>query len=240
MQLTAPIFILKQRAKALSRKEKIPLHEALDRIANGEGFSAWSLLSAKAANEEPGKKLFAQLAPGDLLLIAARPGHGKTMLALDLAIRSMQQGHSAAIFTLDLTAVDVAERLASIDAQLGRYADRLLVDTSDRICADYIADRLASAAPNTFVVIDYLQLLDQKRTNAELMEQVQKLRRFARERRLVMVCISQIDRNYDAAQRAWPNADDVRLPNPVDLRLFDRMCFLNEGRMQLVSQRSPS
>src|SRR5215470_17176943 len=47
MKLSAPIFILKQQAKALSRSEKIPLHAALDRIANREGFAAWSLLAAK-------------------------------------------------------------------------------------------------------------------------------------------------------------------------------------------------
>jgi replicative DNA helicase len=240
MKLTAPIFILKHRAKTLSRKEKIPLHEALDRIANSEGFSAWSLLSAKAAADEPTAALFARLAPGELVLIASRPGQGKTLLALELTVRAMQRGDSAAFFTLDLTVANVAERLESMGGQLDRYADRFLIDTSDRICADYIADRLASAPPSTFVVIDYLQLLDQKRQNAELMAQVQRLRRLAHERQLIVVCLSQIDRNYDSAARPWPNRADVRLPNPMDLDLFDRMCFLNQGRMQVVSRGMPA
>lgn len=64
MKLSAPIFILKQQAKALSRKKKIPLHKALDQIANREGFSAWSLLSAKAAADRPTATLLAQLHPG--------------------------------------------------------------------------------------------------------------------------------------------------------------------------------
>ncbi|HET6472757.1 MAG TPA: DNA helicase [Pseudomonadales bacterium] len=236
MKLSAPIFILKHRAKALSRSEGIPLHAALDRIANDEGFAAWSLLAAKAANDEPTGRSFAQLVRGELVLIAARPGQGKTLLALDWAIRSMQRGDSAAFFTLDLTAENVAERLASIGFQSDRYADRLLVDTSDRICADYVVERLAAAAPGTFVVIDYLQMLDQKRTNAELMSQVRTLATFARERQLIVACISQVDRKFDGAQRAWPMADDVRLPNPLDLRLFDRMCFLNRGEIRLVAR----
>jgi replicative DNA helicase len=236
MKLSAPIFILKHRAKALSRAENIPLHQALDRIANSEGYSAWSLLSAKAASDEPTRELFAQLAPGDLILIASRPRQGKTLLALDLATQSMQRGNPAALFTLEFTIEEVAECFASIGEQLSRYADRFLVDTSDRICADYIADRLASAAPNTFVVIDYLQLLDQRRDNAELDAQVRKLRTIARERQLIIVCLSQVDRKYDPAKRSWPNADDIRLPNPVDLCLFDRMCFLNQGKVQLVTQ----
>ena len=70
MKFTAPIFILKQQAKALSRKEKIPLHQALDRIASREGFNAWSLLAAKAASDRPSEKFLDQLSPGDLALVA--------------------------------------------------------------------------------------------------------------------------------------------------------------------------
>ncbi|MFK4531760.1 hypothetical protein ABIF90_009741 [Bradyrhizobium japonicum] len=48
MRLSAPIYHLKRKAKRLSREEGIPLHDALDRIAATEGFSAWSMLAAKA------------------------------------------------------------------------------------------------------------------------------------------------------------------------------------------------
>ena len=231
MKFTAPIFILKQHAKALSRKEKIPLHQALDRIANREGFSAWGLLAAKAALAEPDKALFARLSPGDMVLIASRPGHGKTLLGLDLAIKAMRRGDHAAFFTLEFTRANVADCFTSLGETMEHFADRFVVDTSDRICADYITERLANAAPKSFVVVDYLQLLDQKRQNADLMTQVQKLKAFARERELIVVCLSQIDRSYDPTIRSWPNVGDVRLPNPLDLSLFDRTCFLNQGRL---------
>jgi replicative DNA helicase len=81
------------------------------------------------------------------------------------------------------------------------------------------------------VVIDYLQLLDQKRQHPDLAEQVQRLKRFALERQLIVLCLSQIDRSYDPAQRPWPGMSDVRLPNPLDLGLFTRTCFLNQGRL---------
>ena len=42
MALSAPIFQLKRIAKSISRTEKIPLNQALDRIAVEEGFSSWS------------------------------------------------------------------------------------------------------------------------------------------------------------------------------------------------------
>jgi replicative DNA helicase len=62
------------------------------------------------------------------------------------------------------------------------------------------------------------------------MNQVRKLKDFARDRELIIVCLSQIDRSYDSKKRAIPDLSDVRLPNPVDLSLFDRTCFLNQGR----------
>ena len=49
MKLSAPIHHLKRKAKLLSREEKIPLHEALDRVAAQEGFDGWSLLAAKVS-----------------------------------------------------------------------------------------------------------------------------------------------------------------------------------------------
>jgi replicative DNA helicase len=235
MRLSAPVYILKQQAKALSRKESIPLHQALDRIAQREGFGAWSLLSAKAGSVEPTSALLDQLRPGELLLLGSRPGHGKTLLSLELAIRTMQQGRRAAFFTLDFTVSDVSNRFEVLGEDFKLYRDRFFVDASDEICADYIIAALQTASPNTLVIIDYLQLLDQRRTNPDLMNQVRQLKDFARDRELIIVCLSQVDRSYDSKRRAIPDLSDVRLPNPVDVSLFDRTCFLNQGKMHLAS-----
>ena len=111
--------------------------------------------------------------------------------------------------------------------------ERFGFDNSDAICPTYIIDQLASAASGTVVVIDYLQLLDQKRENPELAVQVRSLKAFARERGLIVVFIAQIDRSYDSAAKPVPGLADVRLPNPLDLSLFDWTCFLNNGAIQL-------
>src|SRR4029434_1268905 len=141
----------------------IPLHQAVDRIALREGFNAWSLLVAKAVSDKPSEKFLGQLSPGDLALIAARPGQGKTLFSLKLAVESMRQGNRAAFFTLEFTQADVAQCFEIMDEKLSNFTDRLLIDDSDQICADYIATRLASAPPKMLVIIDYLQILDQKR-----------------------------------------------------------------------------
>ncbi len=40
---------------------------------------------------------------------------------------------------------------------------------------------------------------------------------------------------YDFGRRPVPGLGDVRLPNPVDLALFDRTCFLNRGNMEVIA-----
>jgi hypothetical protein len=61
MKLSAPIYHLKRKAKLLSRKERIPLYEALKRIAAQEGYNDWSLLVAKLSALMPAGRL--ELAP---------------------------------------------------------------------------------------------------------------------------------------------------------------------------------
>jgi replicative DNA helicase len=232
MKLSAPIYHLKRRAKRLSREQGIPLHDALDLIATTEGFSAWSMLAAKAAALTPANKLFPQFQPGDLVLVGARPGQGKTLMSLELAVEAMKSGRRAAFFSLEYTEKDVLDRLRAIDAEPAQF-DRLFeIDCSDAISADYIVKQMAAAPRGTVVVIDYLQLLDQRRENPDLTVQVRALKSFARDKGLIVVFISQIDRSYDPAIKPCPDLSDVRLPNPLDLRLFDKTCFLNNSEVQ--------
>src|SRR5882757_7205611 len=163
MKLSAPLYHLKRKAKLLSREAKIPLHQALDRIAVDEGFSGWSLLAAKASAVAPASKVFAQLRPGDLVLLGARPGHGKTLMSLKLAVKAMKAGHPSVFFTLEYTEKDVLDRFRDIGSERKDFDGLFEFDNSDAISADYITQRLASAPRGTLVVIDYLQLLDQRR-----------------------------------------------------------------------------
>ncbi len=232
MKLSAPIYHLKRKAKRLSREEGIPLHVALNRIALQEGYSGWSLLAAKLSASRPAGKLLARLKPGDLVLVGARPGQGKTLMSFELAIEAMKSGNRAVFFTLEYTESDVLDRFQAIGAEYARFDGLFELDCSDAISADYITRVLATAARGTLVVVDYLQLLDQKREHPGLAEQVRVLKSFARERGLIIVFISQIDRSYDPAKKACPDIGDVRLPNPLDLRLFNKTCFLNKGEVQ--------
>ncbi len=56
MKLSAPIYHLKRQARLLARREDIPLHAALDRLAAAEGFPNWNMLAAKLAASSPAEQ----------------------------------------------------------------------------------------------------------------------------------------------------------------------------------------
>ncbi|UUX48782.1 DNA helicase [Nisaea acidiphila] len=239
MKLSAPLFRLKRQARLLSREEGIPLNKALDRIAAGEGFRSWSQLAAKVARDHrPGAGLFAQLEPGDLVLLGARPGQGKTLLGLELLLEAAKAGRKGTFFTLDYHAEDVAQRLRSMGGEPEAAGRDFALDTSDGICADHIVGRMRGAPRGTLSVIDYLQLLDQRRDRPALAEQLRALKAFTVASGQIAVLISQIDRTFDARGSGLPGLADVRLPNPVDLTLFTKCCFLHEGEISLEEVRA--
>src|SRR5829696_4475419 len=107
METSQPIHRLKRRARLISRREGIPLHAALDRVAREEGFSAWSMLIARSAAPSSGRVKLSQLSDGDLLLLGRRPGQGKTLLSLDLAVQAAKSGRTAVFFTLEYNRAEV-------------------------------------------------------------------------------------------------------------------------------------
>jgi len=230
MKLSAPVYRLKQKAKRLSRDAKLPLHQALDQIAADEGFAAWSLLANRLSKRSEADGLYDWLEPGDLLLLGARPGQGKTLLGLRLAGRAAADGHRSVFFTLEYTERQVRDRLQQLG--IGSFEELLEIDCSDDIGAAYISKKLATAARGTTAVIDYLQLLDQKRDQPALADQVEALRSLARERGLIMIFIAQVARSYEGSAKPFPDFSDIRLPNPLDLALFDKACFLSGGAVR--------
>ncbi len=232
MRLSAPIFQLKRQAKLLCRTEGISLNLALDRIAKKEGFQNWSLLAARVSSNQSTNGLLTRLSPGDLVLLGARPGQGKTMIGLRLIAEAIKEGRQGFFYTLEYTEKDVLKRSDTIGVSPTTLSGAFELDTSNNINAAYIIDKLGSAPRGSVVVIDYLQLLDQNRQNPELSIQISELKSFTNKAGLIVVLISQIDRSYALSGKSLPDISDVRLPNPVDLTLFNKTCFLNNGEIQ--------
>lgn len=234
MRSSTPIFRLKREARLLSRRENIPLHEALDRLAAGEGRRNWSLLMQERPT--PVQRFYESLRPGDLALIGARPRQGKTLMGLQVLLEALKAGRTAMFFTLEYTRRDVLERLQFLGFNDTRLVDRLVIDTSEAISAGYIASMLDDAPEGAIAVVDYLQLLDRRRDTPPLAEQMQLLVEFACRKGVILVFLAQIDRSYDARNEGTPRISDVRIAEPFDLTIFAKTCFIQAGKT-LFGQR---
>lgn len=234
MKLSAPVYRLKHRARVLAQAENLPLLAALDRVAAREGYASWSALAAHFPAVKSASAIFERIKPGDMVLSAARPGQGKTLLALQMASSAMQAGHRAYFFSLDYTIKDVIERFDALGHQAAGFSGRFVFDDSDAISSNYVLPRLSSEPYGTLAVIDYLQLLDQRRDNPALDEQIRAFAAHARRFGHVFVFVAQINRRFETSNRAFPALADLRLPNAVDLKLFNKACFVHAGSVKVM------
>ena len=212
--------------------------EALNLIAQLEGYSSWSLLQSKARNLFPKTRdeILGYLNPGDLMLIGSRPGLGKTKFTLQVIIQAANEGRKCFFFTLEYSRRDVASKVAELDESMWEPHPNLSIDFSDEVSSSYIIEKTKGLLePGSIIAIDYLQLLDQKRSKPELQVQVEELKIYAKKQECIIIFISQVDRSFEGKGKARPTLDDVRLPNPLDLKLFNKSMFLHDGKKTFTS-----
>src|SRR6056300_293744 len=153
----------------------------IEEIAKQEG------LSGVSTGFEKLDKLTSGWQPSDLVIIAARPGMGKTALALSMARNiSVQQKIPVAFFSLEMSSVQLITRLISSETGLssdklrtGKLADyewqQLNIKVSDLESSPLFIDdspsltifelrakarRLSSSHGIKLIIIDYLQLMN--------------------------------------------------------------------------------
>ncbi|MEL7487959.1 MAG: DNA helicase [Pseudomonadota bacterium] len=207
--------------------------ERMDRIAQQEGFSAWSLLRRRFAAALPSMRLLDALAHGDMFLIGARPSHGKTIFGLQLLLDAARHGRRSVLFTLEYTRREAASMMASLN--LTPLESEPEIVTSNDICANYIIQYLSGAPAGTIAVVDYLQILDQQRKTPPLSAQIRDLHAFARAEGHCLGFIAQIDRSFEAQNGDAPSIRDLRLPNPIPPDAFSKACFLHDGATRFQS-----
>jgi replicative DNA helicase len=230
MKLSLPIHVLKSQAKKLKRESSITMSEALNQIAKREGYTSWSLLITKSSDSLPDSfvEVLDYFNAGDLGMVGARPSKGKTSFCLGLfALAAKKRQAKNYFFSLSEVAHDVIQRLNNYDSSIQDYNQWYELDFSNDICADYIIEQTSSGiSQGSLILVDYLQLLDEKRSNPTLQNQVEKLKAYAKENKCIIVIISQIRRELENQVSKRPTLEDIRLPNPLDLGLFNKIILL--------------
>ena len=181
------------------------------------------------------------LHPGQMIIIAARPAIGKSTLALDFARSAViRHNQTTAIFSLEMSASEIMNRLLSAEGQLklhhlrtGRLSDPdweklasvtgriesapLFVDDSPNLTMMEIrakARRLRQRHNLQLVVIDYLQLMTSgKRVESrqvEVSEISRQIKLLAKELDIPVIAISQLNRGSEQRTDKKPMLSDLR------------------------------
>jgi len=138
-------------------------------------------------------KLLAGLHPGDLCILAARPSVGKTALALNMGVNAARHGASVAIFSLEMGADQLVQRVLCSEARVNlqdvrtgyvKDSDWYTIHTAMGKLAqlDFWVDDTPSISilevrakarrqlrdkPKGFIIVDYLQLMQPQGRRSE-------------------------------------------------------------------------
>ena len=185
------------------------------------------------------RELNGGLRPGQLVLLAARPGIGKSGLAMSIAYElGLRRRRSVGVVSLEMGRAELLQRLVAmhtgadtrhVEARV-RRGDPELLDALGALAEAPItiedsamlsvmdvrskARRLAAIRPLDLLIVDYLQLLVSSTSAASRVEEVSEISRqlklLARELRCPVLALSQLSRAVE--QRA------VKVPQLSDLR----------------------
>ena len=190
-------------------------------------------------------KKLAGLHPTNLIIIAARPGMGKSALALNMAQNVALNGNTVAIFSLEMSREEVVTRMlcakGRIDSQKLRtgnlkegdftklsnaagalYKQNIFVDDSPGLTVTEIrakCRRLRRKPGLDLVVVDYLQLMDgsgQENRQQEIAMISRSLKSLARELHVPIIALSQLNRGVESREDKRPRLGDLRESGAVE------------------------
>lgn len=179
------------------------------------------------------------LQKSDLIILAARPSMGKTALALNIATNAAKLGATVAIFSLEMSKGQIAERLMSTlsgvnsqNMKTGNLTDeemrdlinavediaglRLHIDDTPGISLLEMRSKLRRLAHETgldLIVIDYIQLMQGGRAEnrqQEISEISRSLKALAREMDVPILALSQLSRSVELRADKKPQLSDLR------------------------------
>jgi len=189
-------------------------------------------------------KVLVGMGPGNMVLVGARPGMGKTSFALNIATNvARTSGKAVCIFSLEMTGEELAMRMLSSEGMVSNQSMRtgklsqeewdklsfaveklgscdIRVDDTAGISISQMRAKLRRVKGNELgmIVIDYLQLLqgDKKYDSRtnEVSDISRNLKLMAKDFGVPIVCCAQLSRNPESRK----NSEGGHRPMLSDLR----------------------
>lgn len=187
----------------------------------------------------------AGLQPSDLIILAGRPSMGKTALALNVIENAAKVKKKALVFSLEMSKEQLVKRLLStvsrIDGQrmrTGQFTDgdwQRMTDASGKIASMPIwiddgfnlsvMDLRAKARRHKrkhgldVIVIDYLQLMAPPKAESQALAIgviSRQLKALAKELKVPVVCLSQLNRSLESRSDKRPMMSDLRESGAIE------------------------
>ncbi len=174
----------------------------------------------------------------DLILLAARPGMGKTSFALNIARSvAVQSKKKVAFFSLEMTKEQLASRLLSVEAMVGGVKLRtgklndeewqriisasdvlskteIYLDETSGITVPEMKAKLRRLRNVDLVIIDYLQLMSSAKAINNRVQEISEITRnlkiMAKDINVPVICLSQLSRASEQRPDHKPMLSDLR------------------------------
>ncbi|MGN0475791.1 MAG: replicative DNA helicase [Ruminococcus sp.] len=218
--------------------------ERIDRVIY-QTFDRLEKLSKEDENFKPVStgisdldKVITGLNKSDLILLAARPGMGKTSFALNIARSvAVQSKKKVAFFSLEMTKEQLASRLLSVEALVGGVKLRtgklndeewqriisasdvlskseIYLDETSGITVPEMKAKLRRLRDVDLVIIDYLQLMSSAKAINNRVQEISEITRnlkiMAKDINVPVICLSQLSRASEQRPDHKPMLSDLR------------------------------
>jgi replicative DNA helicase len=189
----------------------------------------------------------AGLQPSDLIIIAGRPSMGKTSLALNMAYNAaLGDKLGVAVFSLEMSRLQLGIRLLGLDAMIdasklrrgslqddewGRLTDAanrlselpLYIDDTSGLSVLELkakARRLKKRYDISLIVIDYLQLMQSRKSTESRQQEIsdisRSLKALAKDLNIPVVALSQLNRKVEDRPNKRPILADLRESGAIE------------------------
>ncbi|HEY3375220.1 MAG TPA: replicative DNA helicase [Candidatus Aquicultor sp.] len=191
-------------------------------------------------------KLLTGFHPGDLVVLAARPAMGKTALALNLATNMALANIPVAVFSLEMSRQQLAQRLMCAEARIDSYRLRtghlgdddwaklaravgklaetpIFIDDTPSIGILEVrakARRLFARHSPGVIIVDYLQLMQSYRRVENRQQEIAEISRglkiLAKELEVPVIALSQLSRAVEQRSDKKPQLSDLRESGAIE------------------------